>query len=119
MARKGRRRRGRPRGTGQAPPIIDQTSAFDQRAFVEVVGVAEAAIAQASIAGSQGDPRTPQRFSTHHQPNKKIYKMHHSEILQISKGIQHKIQFSRIPETSIFLILRFHILCLNSLNTHI
>ena len=43
----------------------------------------------------------------------------HLEILQISKGIQHKIQFSRIPETSIFLILRFHILCLNSLNTHI
>ena len=68
MARRGRGRRGRPRGTGQAPPIIDQTSAFDQRAFVKVVGVAEAAIAQASIAGSQGDPRNPQRFRTHHPP---------------------------------------------------
>ena len=35
-------------------------------AFVEVVGVAETAIAQASIAGSQGDPSNPQRFRTHH-----------------------------------------------------
>ena len=66
--RRGRGRRGHPRGTGQAPPIIDQTQAFDQRAFVEVVGVAEAAIAQASIAGSQGDPSNPQRFRTHHPP---------------------------------------------------
>ena len=51
MASRGRGRRGRPRGTGQAPPTIDQTSAFDQRALVEAVGVAEAAIAQAGIAG--------------------------------------------------------------------
>ena len=68
MASRGRGRRGRPRGTGQAPPTIDQTPTFDQRAFVEVVGVAEAAIAQASIAGSQGDPSNPQRFRTHHPP---------------------------------------------------
>ena len=53
------RGRGRPRGTGQAPPTFDQPPAFDQRAFVEAVGVAEAAIAQASIAGSQGDPSNP------------------------------------------------------------
>ena len=52
MASRGRGRRGRPRGTGQAPPTIDQTPAFDQRAFVKAVGVVEAAIAQASIAGS-------------------------------------------------------------------
>ena len=45
MATRGRGRRGRPRGTGQAPPKIDQLPAFDQRAFVEAVGVAEAAIA--------------------------------------------------------------------------
>ena len=45
MASRGRGRRGRPRGTGQAPPIFDQLPAFDQRAFVEVVGVAVAAIA--------------------------------------------------------------------------
>ena len=32
---------------------------FDQQAFAEAVGVAEAAIAQASIAGSQGDPSKP------------------------------------------------------------
>ena len=68
MASRGRGRRGRPRGTGQAPSIIDQPSAFDQRASVEAVGVAEATIAQASIAGSQGDPSNPQRFRTHHPP---------------------------------------------------
>ena len=56
MASRGRGHRGRPRGTGQAPPTIDQPSALDQRAFVEAVGVAEAAIAQASIAGRQEDP---------------------------------------------------------------
>ena len=39
--------------------------AFDQRAFVHVVGVVEAAIAQASIAGSQGDSNKTQRFRTH------------------------------------------------------
>ena len=46
MAIQGRGRRGRPRGASQAPPV------FDQQAFVEAVGVAAAAIAQASIAGS-------------------------------------------------------------------
>ena len=45
MASRGRGRRGR---TGQAPPI------FDQQAFVEAVGIAATAIAQASVAGSQG-----------------------------------------------------------------
>ena len=66
MASKGRGRRERPRGTGQAPPTIDQPPTFEQRTFVEVVGVAEAAIAQAHIAGSQEDPSNPQRFRTHH-----------------------------------------------------
>ena len=59
MASRGRGRRGRPRGTGQAPPTFDQLSAFDQRAFVEAVGVVVPAIAQASITGSQGDPSNP------------------------------------------------------------
>ena len=68
MASRGRGRRGRPRGTGQAPPTIDQPSAFDQLAFVEAVGVAEAAIAQARITGNQGDPSNPQRFRMHHPP---------------------------------------------------
>ena len=68
MASRGRGRRGRPRDTGQAPPTTDQLPAFDQRAFGEVVGVVEAAIAHASIAGSQGDPSNPQRFRTHHPP---------------------------------------------------
>ena len=68
MASRERGRRGRPRGTGQAPPTIDQPLAFDQRAFVEVVGVAEAAIAHASIASSQGDPSNLQRFRAYHPP---------------------------------------------------
>ena len=68
MASRGRGHRGRPRGTGQAPPTIDQQPAFDQQALVEAVGVAEAAIARARIAGSQGDPSNPQRFRTHHPP---------------------------------------------------
>ena len=56
MASRGRGRRGCPRGTGQAPPTFDQPPVFDQQAFVEAVGVAAAAITQASIAGSQGGP---------------------------------------------------------------
>ena len=48
MASRGRGRRDRPRGIGQAP------SAFDQQTFAKVVGIAAAAIAQAGAAGSQG-----------------------------------------------------------------
>ena len=48
MASQGRGHRGRPWGTGQAPPV------FDQQAFIEAIGIAAAAIAQAGIAGSQG-----------------------------------------------------------------
>ena len=66
MASRGRGRRGRPRGTGQAPPIFDQPPVFDQQTFAEAVGVAVAAIAQASIAGSQGGPSNLQRFRAHH-----------------------------------------------------
>ena len=47
MASQGRGRIGRSRGASQAPPM------FDQQAFVEAVGSAAAAIAQASVAGSQ------------------------------------------------------------------
>ena len=56
MTSRGRGRRGRPRGTGQAPPTFDQPPAFDQQAFAKAIGVVVAAIAQASIAGSQGGP---------------------------------------------------------------
>ena len=66
MASRGRGRRGRPRGTGQAPPTFDQPSVFNQQVFVEAVGIAAAAIAQASITGSQGGPSNLQRFSAHH-----------------------------------------------------
>ena len=62
MASRGRGRRGRPRGTGQAPPV------FDQQAFAEAVGIATAAIAQTSAAGGQGGPSNLQRFRSHHPP---------------------------------------------------
>ena len=62
MASRGRGRRGRPRGTGQAP------SAFDQQAFAEAVGIAAAVVAQASAAGSQGGSSNLQRFRAHHPP---------------------------------------------------
>ena len=68
MASRGRGRRGRPRGTGQAPPTFDQSPVFDQQAFFEVVGVAAAAVAQASIAGSQEDPNNLQRVRAQHPP---------------------------------------------------
>ena len=50
MASRGRGLRGRPRGASQAPPV------FDQQAFAKAVGIAAAAIAQTSVAGSQGGP---------------------------------------------------------------
>ena len=56
MTSRGRGRRGRPRGTGQASSTFDQPSTFDQHAFVEAVGVAATAIARASVANSQGFP---------------------------------------------------------------
>ena len=62
MASRVRRRRGRPQGTGQAPPV------FDKQAFVEAVGIAATAIAQASIAGSQRGPSNLQKFRAHHPP---------------------------------------------------
>ena len=62
MASRGRGRRGRPRGASQAPQV------FDQQAFVEVVGITAAAIAQASAVGSQGGPSNLQRFRAHHPP---------------------------------------------------
>ena len=62
MASRGRGRRGRPRGASQAAPV------FDQQAFAETVGIAAAAIAQASVAGSQGGPSNLQRFRAHHPP---------------------------------------------------
>ena len=66
MASRGRGRRGRPRGTGQAPPTFDQPLVFDQQAFVEAIGIAATAIAQAGIVGSQGGPSNLQRFRVHH-----------------------------------------------------
>ena len=54
MASRGRGRRSRPRGTGQAPPAFDQPLAFNQQAFAEAVGIAAAAIIQVGAAGSQG-----------------------------------------------------------------
>ena len=62
MASRGRGRRGRRRGASQAPPVVDQ------KAFAEAVGIAAAAITQASAAGSQGGLSNLQRFRAHHPP---------------------------------------------------
>ena len=62
MAIRVRGRRGRPRGTGQAPPVVDQQT------FAEAVGITANAITQAGIAGRQEDPSNLQRFRTHHPP---------------------------------------------------
>ena len=66
MTSRGQGRRGRPLGTGQAPPTFDQPPVFDQQAFIETVGIAATAIAQAGIVGSQGGPSNLQRFWAHH-----------------------------------------------------
>ena len=62
MASRGRGRRERPRGTGQAQLV------FDQQTFDEAVGITANAIARAGIAGRQEDPNNLQRFRTHHPP---------------------------------------------------
>ena len=68
MTSRGRGHRGRPRGTGQAPPAFDQPPVFDHQAFPEAAGIAAAAIAQASITCSQGGPSNLQRLRAHHPP---------------------------------------------------
>ena len=68
MASRGRGRRGRPRGAGQAPPTFDQPPVFTQQAFAEAVGIVAAAIAQASAEGSQGGLSNLLRFRAHHPP---------------------------------------------------
>ena len=62
MASRGRGRRGRPRGIGQAP------SAFDQQAFAEAIGIAVAAITQACAIVSQGGSNDLQRLEAHRPP---------------------------------------------------
>ena len=62
MASRGRGRRERPRGTGQAQSV------FDQRTFAEAVGITANAIARASMACRQEDPSNLQRFRMHHPP---------------------------------------------------
>ena len=62
MASRGRGRRGRPRGTGQAPP------AFDQQAFAEAVRIAVAAIAQDCAVVNQGESNDLQRLEVHRPP---------------------------------------------------
>ena len=62
MASRGRKRKGRPWGSSRPPP------GFDQQAFIEAMGAAAAAIAQASVAWGQGGPSNLQRFIAHHPP---------------------------------------------------
>ena len=68
MASRGRGRRGRPRGAGQALPTIDQPSAFDQQAFTEAVGIAVTVIAQACAIVRQGGSSDLQRLEVHQLP---------------------------------------------------
>ena len=68
MASRGRGRRGRPRGTGQAPQTIDQPPVFTQQAFAEAVGIAVAAIAHACAVVNQGGSNDLQRIEAHHSP---------------------------------------------------
>ena len=68
MASTGRGRRGRPRGTGQAPSAFVQPPAFDQQAFIEAVGIAVAAITQAGAIVNQGRSNDIQRLGAHHPP---------------------------------------------------
>ena len=65
---RGRGRRGRPRGAGQAPPTIDQPSTFDQQAFTEAIGIVVNAIAQACAIVSQGRSSDLQRLEVHQPP---------------------------------------------------
>ena len=63
MASRGRGRRGHPWGSSRPSP------AFDQQAFVEVMGATDVAtITQASAVGGQGGSSNLQRFITHHPP---------------------------------------------------
>ena len=62
MASRGRGRRGRPRGIGQAP------STFDQQAFAVAVGIAVAAISQTCAIMGQGRSNDLQRLEAHHPP---------------------------------------------------
>ena len=62
MASLGRGRRGGKQGNNQ-PPLV-----FEQRAFIEAIGVAASTIAQASTIVSQGGPSNLQRFKAHHPP---------------------------------------------------
>ena len=68
MASRGRGHRSRPRGAGQAPSTINQSSAFDQQAFTEAVGIAVTAIAQACAIVKQGGSSDLQRLEVH-QPS--------------------------------------------------
>ena len=60
--------RGRPRGTGQAPPAFDQPPVFYQQAFTEAVGIAVATIAHACAVVNQGGSNDLQRIEAHHSP---------------------------------------------------
>ena len=62
MASRGRGRRCRPQGTGQAPPV------FDQHAFAEAVGIAVVVIAQACAIVSKGRSNDLQRYRAHQPP---------------------------------------------------
>ena len=62
MTSRGRGRRGRPRGTGQAPP------AFYQKALAKAIGIGVVTIAQACAIVSQSGSNDLQRLEAHRPP---------------------------------------------------
>ena len=68
MASRGQGRRGRPRGTSQAPPTFDQPPTFNQQAFAKAVWIAIAAIAHACAIVNQGRSSDLQCLEAHHPP---------------------------------------------------
>ena len=68
MASRGRRRRGRPRGTSQTPQTFDQPPVFEQQAFTEAVEIAVAAIAHACAIVSKSGSDDLQCLEAPHPP---------------------------------------------------
>ena len=62
MASRGRGCKGRPRGTGQEPPAVDQQT------FAEAVRIVIAAIAQDCAVVNQGGSNDLQRLEAHRPP---------------------------------------------------
>ena len=68
MASRGRGRRGRPRGTGQAPPAFDQPRLLISRTLLRLQALRLLPLHRLVQRGSQGGLSNLQRFRAHHPP---------------------------------------------------